>query len=170
MTTPDNTDSDSAIQRYEGVPNKPSVRRERSRWNAFLQWLVPFLYRGEDLLDDYLDAKVSEAQADAEIKQEKAAAIAAETDHARQKSALAFCDVIDAIAPGDSELARNLKLAKLLEANPGIMAQVERVVDLKNSLEKDHGARIEVVAGEPKSLPSAKALDEESDEASGRTG
>ena len=63
----------SAIQRFDGTPNKRGRRGENKRWSRFKDWLSGWFKTGTELSSDFIAAKVNEAQAETEIKREKAA-------------------------------------------------------------------------------------------------
>jgi hypothetical protein len=146
----------SAIQRYEGIPNKRGRRGEAKRWSRFREWFISRFRRGDDLADDYVAAKVNEAQAEADIKREKVAEIAARTDLLKNKGVEKFCDIVDQSLPSiDKDLADALKLAKLLEANPAIAEQIGKIGNLVENLKEKRKVRIEPLEeGSPKILPS----------------
>jgi hypothetical protein len=148
------TDVDaSAIQKFEGTPNKRGRRGEYKRWRRFLDWFAARFEKGDSLADVYLEAKASEAQAEAEIKRERAAEIAAKTDLLRNKAVRQFCDLVDAqFSADDPNLARNLKLAKLIEANPALREQLHLVAELREKLERKKGTRVEPYQDEPPKL------------------
>ncbi len=71
------------------------------------------------------------------------------------------CDIIqEQFGADEPELAKNLKLAKLLEANPEILAQMEKVLEIRQRLETERKLRIEAVL--PK-LPKALVDQSESE-------
>lgn len=148
----------SAIQRYEGTPNKRGRRGEGKRWARFRNWFIGWFKQGDELGANYVEAKVSEAQAEADMKRERVAEIAARTDVLKNKGVKAFCDLIDdQFAKDDPELARALKLAKLLEANPAIAEQVSKVNALREKLARERGVRVEPHEDRPqKRLPDKR--------------
>jgi hypothetical protein len=108
--------------------------------------------------------KVSEAQAEADIKRERAAEIAARTDLLRNKNVEKLCDLVDdQFSDADPELAKNLKLAKFLESNPGIAAQVEKVLTIRERLEREKGVRVEPSDGSSFPLLPPRQVSDSSD-------
>jgi hypothetical protein len=80
------TQEQEAVAIYKGLPHKPDSVREKTRWEKFVIWLLPWLERKRQLGDDYLEAEVLSKQAeamtqfaDAQLKLAKAGKVAAET-------------------------------------------------------------------------------------------
>lgn len=116
--------------------------RKRTRWQRFKATLFPHLRRSKELAYAYTEAKVEKERSEARKIAEEAAEIAATKDLIRQKSAKEFGAVIDDIFADDSlpAGAKALKLAKLMEKNPRVVAQLERAdkVIEKFSLKNNH--------------------------------
>jgi len=111
------------------------------------------------LTAEFAVAKVKEADAEAEIKQQQAAEIAARTDLIRNKSTKSYFDLVDAgIGSADPELAQDLKLAKLLEENPDVMEQVAKIRAIREKLAAKHGVRVEIVDEQPKQLTDQRGM------------
>lgn len=108
--------------------------RKRTRWQRLKATLFPYLRRSKELAYAYTEAKVEKERSEARKIAEEAAEIAAKKDLIRQKSAKEFCAVIDDIFADDSlpPVAKALKLAKLMEENPRVVAKLERVEKIIN--------------------------------------
>jgi hypothetical protein len=162
MSAPTSTDK-HALQKYEGVPRKRGRRGERSRWRRFCDFMLgvvrPKLLLAERLGEDYYTARVDEAKAQAEMKSNQAAVIAARADQERSKSVQVFADLVDRqIAPASPDLGADLKLAKLLETFPEIAEQVEKIREIRERLTRHHGVKIDIFVGEvPQTLERAES-------------
>ena len=92
--------------------------------------------RSKELADAYTEAKVQKERSEACKIAEEASEIAAKKDLIRQKSAKEFGAVIDDIFADDSlpPGAKALKLAKLMEENPQVAAQLDNVKEIIETL------------------------------------
>ena len=120
---------------------------DRTRWQRFKAALFPYLRRSKELADAYDEAKVEKERSEARKIAEEADKIAAKRDLIRQKSAKEFGDVVDDIFMVDSLPlgARALKLAKLIEKNPNVFAQLEKAEEVIESLAFKKVLRVEIV-------------------------
>ena len=102
--------------------------RKQTRWQRFKAALFPYLRRSKELAYAYTEAQIEKERNEARKIAEEAAEIAAQNDLIRQKSAKEFGAVINDIFADDSlpPSAKTFKLAKLIEANPEIVVQLER--------------------------------------------
>lgn len=147
-------DPNNHMLKFEGVPRKRGRRGEDSRWKRFIRLITPWAERANDLSDRYANAKASEAEADAKIKESQAGEIAARADNIRAKNLKATCDIINTeIGLDDSDLANELKIAALLDANPGLAAQFEKIQEIKSRHKAQYGTDYEVHPGDPASPP-----------------
>jgi hypothetical protein len=155
----------SSIQRYEGTPRKRGRRGEQKRFQGFRAWLKSWFHRGDDLAAEYAAAKVKEAEAEAEIKQQQAAEIAARTDVLRNSNTKTFFDLIDSgVALNDPNLAQDMKLAKLLQDHPEVMDQVAKIRAMREKLAANYGVKIEIVDEGPRQLSDHSESTFESDD------
>lgn len=83
---PDDEHEVTSLQKYEGRPHQPNRSGEKSAWNRFVTWVLPWLRRKRELADDFLEAEVLNKKADAltkiadaELKFAEARKTAAET-------------------------------------------------------------------------------------------
>jgi hypothetical protein len=147
----------STIQVFEGMPRNCSQPREASRWQNFLRWACPWLRHSAEtatnLAERYAEATLSTHEADAEKNAQQAADLALQNDTTRHHNVKVFCDLVDDIFPDEPEAAKSLKLAKLLEANPQIAAQITEVIEIRERLRVCHGTTIEVLRGGLPELP-----------------
>jgi hypothetical protein len=118
----------------------------RTRWQQLKAFLFPHLSRYKELADAYTKAKVEKERSEARKIAEQAAEIAARKDLIRQKSAKKFGTVIDDIFADDSlpPGAKALKLAKLMDENPRVVAQLEKAEEVieKFSLNNNYQKKI----------------------------
>jgi hypothetical protein len=140
----------SAIQRLDGVPNRLNAPKERQRWQRFVEWFCPWLSDKHELAQQYVQATVDLQKAQADKVGREAAEIAARTDIAQQDAVQKFCDIVDGLNTKDPDATDALKLAKLLEANPGVADQLDKIREMMESLRRTSGTTI---AALPESLP-----------------
>jgi hypothetical protein len=117
-------------------PNILIYAGDRTCWQKFKAALFPYLRRSKELADAYTEAKVQQERSEACKIAEEASEIAAKKDLIRQKSAKEFGAVIDDIFADDSlpPGAKALKLAKLMEENPQVAAQLDNVKEIIETL------------------------------------
>ena len=132
----------SKIETAHGTPNVVNVR-EKSLFEAFKIFFVPRLRKQEELALAYEEAVVRKTEAEGEKLIEEAAKISAERDVAKQLELKQFCEnVEDIFAPNDSPHAMVLKMAKLLETNPEVAAQLDRVNAVLDKLARERGCLV----------------------------
>lgn len=162
----DSADDDCAIVKYEGTPTDYEASEEISRWQRFLNAFFPFTRRGgklaaygAELSRAYAEAEVASKQNEAAKKAAEAAEIAALAEVNKNESCRIFNAQVDAIFRDDSlpEAAKLLKLAKLLDTNPQLAEQIDRVADLMNRLNVARGTNVEI---SPRFNFSSARLDE----------
>jgi hypothetical protein len=146
---------DNSIIRYDGIPTEPFRPHEPTRWQRFLTAIWPFARQGGEwakyggeLGKAYLDAEIANRTNTASRTAAEAAETAARADFQRQDAVRVFNDQIDSIFK-DNNLphgAKILKLAKLMEANPDLAQQVEKITDIVDKLALRRGARIEIAS------------------------
>jgi hypothetical protein len=115
----------------------------RTRWQRLKATLFPHLKRSKELAYAYTEAKVEKERSEARKIAEEANEIATKREIIKQRSAKEFGNVIDDIFKDDCLPlgAKALKLAKLMEENPQVLAHLEKaekVIDkfsLNNNLE-----------------------------------
>lgn len=150
--------SETRLVKIEGRPNSPERTKERTRWQRFKFWLFPHLKKSRELAEAYAEAKVEKEKSEARKTTEEAAEIAARKDITRQKEVREFNIIIDDIFKDDTlpPGAKALKLAKLIEKNPQVAKQLQRVKDIIENLALKKGFNIGVVDDSQKSLPEGK--------------
>lgn len=155
MTSETEDISKATLVKVEGRPNITNRPKEQTRWQRFKAFLFPHLRRSKELADAYTEAKVEKERSEARKVAEEAAEIAAKKDLIRQKSAKEFGAVIDDIFADDSlpPGAKALKLAKLMEENPQVAAQLENVKGIIETLALKKGLNIQAVDESNKLLP-----------------
>jgi hypothetical protein len=126
-----------------------------TKWQRLKATLFPHLKRSKELAYAYTEAKVEKERSEARKIAEEAAEIAAKKDLIRQKSAKEFVAVIDDIFADDSlpPGAKALKLAKLMEENPQVAAQLENVKEIIETLALKKGLNIQAVDESNNLLP-----------------
>jgi hypothetical protein len=151
---PQNDDDVPAIVKLEGTPNE-FAPKERSLWQKFLNVIWPFTRKGGKwakygygLSKTFIEAEVANKQNQAAKTAAEAAELSARADANRNQAAKIFNEQIDSIFKDDllPESAKLLKLAKLLESNPDLAAQLEKVAELIESLQLLHGTSVEIQA------------------------
>lgn len=141
-----------AIVKLEGMPNN-SGGHEPSRWQKFLSLIWPFTSfggkwakYGYGLSKTYVEAEVENKQNEAAKTAAEAAEISARADANRNQAAKLFGEQVDNIFKDVTlpETAKLLKLAKLMESNPELVEQIDKVTKLIESLRLLHGASVEI--------------------------
>lgn len=154
---------EATIVKVEGTPNLPDRPKEPTRWQSFKCWLFPHLKRSEELGEAYAEAKVERERSEARKTAEEAAEIAARKDVLRQEEVKQFNDIIndifadDGLPPG----AKAFKLAKLIEKNPQIGAQLEKVKGIIGELSLKRGLNIDVEGDSLRFLREEQDVDAE---------
>lgn len=152
--------SKATLVKVEGAPNVPNKPADKRLWSRFKRWLFPHIYKTEKLATEYAEAKVQKEKSSARKIAEEAADIAAKKDTERAKKALLdqeevlkFNSAVDDIFGDDGlpEEAKVLKFAKLMEKNPRVIEQLDRVKEVIERLRLTRGVSIDVV-GDPKEL------------------
>ena len=154
------TEQDSAIstiQQVHGTPSR-SNKREGARFDAFKRFFLPRLKQQEEIAIAYEEATVRKLDAEGEKLIQEAAKLAAEKDIARQQELKAFCENVDAFfSADDPPHVVMLKFAKLIEVNPEIAGQLERVNSLIERLNTTRSLQIsfkeDANAASPESTP-----------------
>ncbi len=145
---------EKAIVKAEGRPRSPHQPNERTRLKRFKDWLHPHLKKSEKLTEAYAEAKVTKETNEANRIAQEAAKIAAQTDLenakkdiVKQKEVEQFSANIDDIYKDDGLplQAKQMKMAKLLENNPGIIQQLNRVTEVMEKLESQKKSKFAFV-------------------------
>lgn len=130
------------IQTVHGAP-KVVTEREKTFFEAFKAFFVPRLRKQEAIALAYEEAVVRKTEAEGEKLIEEASKLSAEKDVTKQQELRQFCENVENIfSPSDSPHATMLKMAKLLETNPGIAAQLDRVNAVLDRLASEKGCLI----------------------------
>lgn len=147
------SDEQEAICKVEGVPRtdgEPISRREILSWQSFLQLIGLKVKQGSELGEEFLRAKVAQETNAAKKTAEEAAEIAARreecvaaTDLKRQEAAEQFIENLKSLSEL-SPLQQTLALAKIMQQNPEIAAQLERIEETMERLKRIHGVKIEL--------------------------
>jgi hypothetical protein len=100
-----------------------------SCWQRLKSVLFLYFTRSKELAYTYTEAKVEKERSEARKIAEQADEIAAQKNLIRQKSAKEFSAVINEIFADDGlpTGAKAFKLAKLIEENPRVMSQLEKI-------------------------------------------
>ncbi|MEM6552533.1 MAG: hypothetical protein AAF750_10465 [Planctomycetota bacterium] len=142
MSEAEKTGLVGSVLKFVGHPVKRGRRKENFRWKAFLQglgWLgLVKSQKALEAAERYAVASVNEREAEVEIKQNRAADIAAETVGKRRANTKATFDLIDDVGV-DDEVASQLKLAALLKENPEIREAVDELQSHLEVLRKEKG-------------------------------
>lgn len=131
------------VQEVSAIPRKISAK-ESGRLAAFIGFFVPRLKKQEELALRAEEALIRKTEAEAEKTLAEAARTAAEKDRARQESLKKFCENVEGVfKPDDSREITMLKFAKLLETNPELAQQLDKVNDIIERMAEQKGFRIE---------------------------
>lgn len=123
-----------AIRQIHGTPVK-STAKESSLFEAFKEFFLPRLKQQEEIAIAYEVASVKKLDAEGEKIIQEAAKLSAEKDIARQQELKAFCENVDNFfSADDPPHVMMLKFAKLIEVNPEIAVQLEKVNKLIGQL------------------------------------
>lgn len=150
MTLQGDDTGEASIIKFQGGPNKPDGPGEPKRWRRFKEFVFPWLKKGSDLGDAYATAKTAQEKNKADHIAQQAAETAAKSDVARQHAVKLFGENVDAIFQDDDlpDAAKNLKLMKLIESNPDLMKQWEKLQALLGHLHVNRGVSIEPLESE----------------------
>lgn len=132
----------ATVQTVHGTTTRTGPK-ERSRFQAFKEFFIPRLARQEALGIAYENAVVNKVDAEGEKLIQEAAKLAAEKDLIKQEQFRTFCETVDkSFSANDPQQNVMLKLAKLLETNPEIGNQLEKVNEIIHKLRQDKECRI----------------------------
>lgn len=135
----------STLLTVHGTTQRAGSAAERTRFQAFKEFFIPRLARQEQFAVAYEEATVRKLDAEGEKLVQEAAKLSAERDVAKQEELRIFCETVDkSFAPDDSPHVVKLKLAKLLETNPQIANQLEKVNEIIDSLNRSKGCLISI--------------------------
>ena len=136
-----------------GVPRNRDAKDEDKKWKRFKSFFRRKAKKGVKLGEAYAAAEVSKKQSDARKNLEEAAKLAAEKDKIKteenlqkQKVVQEFNKAVDDIYADDGlpESAKKLKLAKLMENNPEIIKQIDKINTIVDKLSYTKGMVFEV--------------------------
>lgn len=132
------------IVRVDAIPEKID-KKEKGIFSAFKRLFLPKLKQQESMANEFLHAKVKKEHGDAEAKVEEAAKIAAEKSKIQQEELTEFCNTVDNhFMEADDDTKIKLKMAKLLETNPEIGNQLDKVNSILESLQSKRGVRVSI--------------------------
>jgi hypothetical protein len=144
----------NSIVTVKGMPNSLDKSTERSLWERFKCWSSPRLKRIEELADAYADVKVQRETNRARKTMEEAGEIAARRDIEIQKKRILDQQEIHEFSKAVNEIFTNdgipaegkaLKFAKLIEKNPQIVEQWDKVKYVMEQLSLTRGCKVELV-------------------------
>lgn len=142
------------IAQIEGIPREQFRKNEKEKWLVFKQVMSKLFNKGGELGTEYAESHVRIQQSEVLKNLQEAAKIAAEKGNIdaeirvkNQKEVKKFNQNIDDIFANDGlpASAKMLKLAKLLENNPGIENQIEKVKNMIEQLSQAKGFKIELL-------------------------
>jgi len=120
-----------------------SSKKERSVFSVFKELLNLIIKKNGSLANDYAEAKVKKEHGDAELRVEEAAKISAKTNKIRQEEFKEFCKIIDNhFSENDTEVKKKLKMAKLIETNPTLIQEIEKLNSILLELNKSNKVEI----------------------------
>lgn len=133
---------DAVIHDVKGVP-KRSNKNESSRFRAFLAFFLPRLKKQEELAIAFEEATVRKLDAEGEKLLQEAAKLAAEKDIARQQELKLFQENVErTFSADDRPEVVLLKMAKLLQSNPEIAAQLNKVNSVLDRLASERNCHV----------------------------
>lgn len=151
-------ESKPAIVRANGRPLNGRRKGERTRWQGFVGWVSGWFWKADELGEAYLEGRVSretneslrvvteaaEIAARTDVAKAQREEVLAQADLAKQQAAKQFFENVDNVFARDGAptQAKLLKLAKLLESNPEVGDQVEKVQEIMERLQFQRGAKI----------------------------
>jgi hypothetical protein len=147
------TTKESVIVEANGNPNAPDRLGESNLWARFKLFLFKRLPKGDDLIEAYTTAERRIRESEARKNVQKATELAAEADLKRQQATKEFQDNVDRVFSDDGlpPAAKKLKLAKLIESNPDLEKQLDKVEKIIERL-STKGGIIQIVQ-DPQALP-----------------
>ena len=140
---------ETTVTRVDGTPRDPQIsRRELLSFNAIAQIIGKKVTEGAELGEEYLRAKVAQESNSAEKIAAEAAEIAskqdlneANADVAKQEALGKFISNLKQM--GDlNPVQQTLALAKMIEDEPGLIEQIEKIESLLHSLRVVHGTTV----------------------------
>jgi hypothetical protein len=135
-------ETDYYLQTIAATPKVASTK-ETTRFQRFKAFFIPRLRQQERLAIAFEEATVRKTEAESEKLFEEAARLAAEADLIRQQQLKQFCENIDShFTKNDSPQSSALKFAKLLETNPDLLAQLQKVQMIVEQLAVSRGCLI----------------------------
>ena len=140
-------DYEKAIVKVGAQPDASECHFEITRWQRFAAIVLPWLKQSRDLAALCKKAakiRVEREEAEAKKIVEEATKIETERTLLKQQEAKEFNDLVaDIFAINNVHWsAKQLMLAKLLEANPELMTQLEKINQLLDMLESTRGVHI----------------------------
>lgn len=126
-------------------PKNP-VPGEQKWYLSFWRWLSPRLKHQESQTIRYQDAMIDKQDAENRRTFEEAARIAAEREKIEQETLKAKFENVDSLAGADTEAARKIKLAMLLQQHPEIALQLDKVNEVAGMLALTKDVRIQLPA------------------------
>lgn len=155
MTTDwqDSAEKDQAIARVQGNPKRDDEgklsRRELLTFDAVRELLSRKLREGGELAEEFIRAKVAQESNAAKKTAAEAAELTsrreeneANADMVRQQAASQFIENIRQISKL-GPIEQTLALAKVMEENPDIARQLDRIQTLVDTLRLTRGLRLE---------------------------
>ena len=149
-----------------GTPRDKSAKKEAGKWERFKSFFGKKLRKGVDLGESYASGEVSKKQSEVRKNLEQAAKLAAERKNIqaeeqlkKQKEVQEFSKSVDNIFADDGLPihAKKLKLAKLIDNNPGIEKQIHKINAMIEKLSYDKGLVFEL-RSEQKALAEGPEL------------
>jgi hypothetical protein len=136
-----------------GFPRSPDSKKENEKWKLFKFFLGKKIKKGAELGESFVVANVSKRQSEVRKNLEEAARINAERKNIeaeerlkKQKEVQEFSKTVDDIFANDGQpsAAKKLKLAKLINNNPEIESQINKINDLIDRLSYTKGTVFEL--------------------------
>ena len=133
---------DAVVHDVKGTPQR-STKKESTRFRAFLAFFVPRLKKQEELAIAFEEATVRKLDAEGEKLLQEAAKLAVEKDIARQQELRLFQENVErTFSADDRPEVVMLKMAKLLQSNPDIAAQLNKVNGVLERLASNRNCQV----------------------------
>ena len=111
----------------------------QTRWQRVKASLLPYLRKSKKLAMAYTESQVEKAQNEARMISEQADEIESRKCLTQQEEVKEFCCTVDSIFADDGlpPVVKALKLAKLMEKNPRLLSQLEKVRDVLDKMSRN---------------------------------
>lgn len=168
----DPSDDKIEASKVQGVPKPDEAggisRRDVLTWDPFKRWMRDKMQRADGLIDELAGAKVDQEKnkaaklaADAAESAARKEETEAKTDIVNQQAVQEFSKAVEHISALPAGLERDIGFLKLMEKNPGILEQAEKLEEMFTRLRLMKGANLIEL---PKPEPAVASPSQEGEE------